>query len=376
MTSNIKPIFVKEVRQIMRDKLSLGVLIFIPVFMLGMFGYALNFDVKHISIGFYDNDKTKTSRDFISSFIHTEYFDYKYHADNTGEIEELLQKGKIQAGIIIPENFSKDIGKGNTASVQILIDGSNSNSASTVLGYTNSIIASYSKNILASKIKLKTNMSFSEPIEYKPRVWYNPELKSSKFLIPGLIGFILCISSVITTALSIVREKERNTIEQIVVSPIKSYELIIGKTSAYIIIALITAVLIFVAGYFLFGITIKGNYFLLFIAILIYLASCLGFGLLISSISETQQVAFMLASIIAILPTFILSGFVFPIRNMPLVIQAITYIIPTRYFLVILRNIVLKGSGLASFWIDLCALLLITFVTLGVSIMRIRKNII
>jgi len=344
--------------------------------MLGMFGYALNFDVKHISIGFYDNDKTKTSRDFISSFIHTEYFDYKYHADNTGEIEELLQKGKIQAGIIIPENFSKDIGKGNTASVQILIDGSNSNSASTVLGYTNSIIASYSKNILASKIKLKTNMSFSEPIEYKPRVWYNPELKSSKFLIPGLIGFILCISSVITTALSIVREKERNTIEQIVVSPIKSYELIIGKTSAYIIIALITAVLIFVAGYFLFGITIKGNYFLLFIAILIYLASCLGFGLLISSISETQQVAFMLASIIAILPTFILSGFVFPIRNMPLVIQAITYIIPTRYFLVILRNIVLKGSGLASFWIDLCALLLITFVTLGVSIMRIRKNII
>ena len=376
MFVRIKPIFKKEIRQIMRDKLSLGVIIFFPVFMLVMFGYALNFDVRNISIGFYDQDKSKTSRDFINSFVHSEYFNYKLNAGSSKEIDELLQRGEISVGIVIPLDFSKNQMKGLTSKVQVLVDGSNSNTASAVIGYVNAIISTYSQNILVSEIRKKINLDINQVIDYRPRVWYNPELKSANFLIPGLIGFILLITSVISTSLSIVREKEKNTIEQIIVSPIKPHELIIGKTFTYILIALISTVLIFIAGFFLFGIVIKGSYLLLFLSILIYLATCLGLGLLISSIAETQQVAFMISSLVTMLPTFILSGFVFPIRNMPFVIQIITYIVPARYFLDILRNIVLKGSGITSVWPDMIALVIMAFITLGLSIIRIRKNII
>lgn len=374
MFAKIKPIFIKEIRQIIRDKLSLGIIIFIPVFMLGMFGYALNFDVKHLSIGFYDQDNSKSSRDFINSFIHSEYFENNYNALSSKDIDELIQQGKITVGIIIPETFSLDLTKEKTSNVQVLIDGANSNTGATAIGYVSAIISNFSKNILVTEIRKKANKALPEIIKYKPRIWYNPELKSSKFLIPGLIGFILLITSVILTSLSIVREKEKNTIEQIIVSPIKPYELVIGKTANYILIALITAVLIFIASYLLFGLAIKGNYFLLFLSILIYLAASLGIGLLVSSIAETQQVAFMISAIATLLPTFILSGFVFPIRNMPFAIQLATYIVPTRYFLVILRNIILKGTGIASYWMEMCALILFAFITLGLSINRIRRS--
>lgn len=376
MISKIKPILVKEARQIVRDKLSLGIIIFIPVFMLGMFGYALSFDVKDIDIGFFDEDNSKTSRDFINGFIETEYFNFICKASSSKEIEGLLQKGKIKAGIIIPSSFSKDIVKGETTTVQVFIDGSNSTTASTIVGYINGVISNYSTKILIRKLEVNANINLSEPIDYRPRIWYNPELRSAKFLVLGLIGFILLITSVILTSLSIVREKEKNTIEQIIVSPIKAYELIIGKTITYIIIALITAVLIFIVSYFLFNIVIKGSYFLLFISILIYLITSLGVGLLISSVSESQQVAFMISSVITLLPTFVLSGFSFPIRNMPIAIQFITYLVPARYFLVILRSIVLKGSGLASFWKEILALVIMSVFLLGLSINKIRKNIV
>ncbi|MBN2544457.1 MAG: ABC transporter permease [Spirochaetes bacterium] len=374
MLVKIKPIFVKEIRQIMRDKLSLGILIFIPVFMLIMFGYALNFDVKHLSIGFYDEDNGKTSRDFINSFIHSEYFDNKYNAESSAELDKLMQEGKIVIGVIIPSVFSKDIIKGKTTSIQVLIDGSNSNTGSTALGYVNAVISNFSKDLLVKEVRKKVNMDMTEIIDYRPRIWYNPELKSVRFLILGLISLILLMSSVISTSLSIVKEKENNTIEQIIVSPIKPYELVIGKIVNYILIAIISTIFIFIAGYFLFGVEIKGNYFLLSLGILIYIGTCLGIGLLISSISETQQSAFMLSSIISLLPAFILSGFVFPIRNMPVAIQLITYIIPTRYFLVILRNIVLKGSGLISFWKDLLTMFFLALLFFGLNIIRLKKN--
>ncbi len=374
MFYKIKPIFIKEIRQISRDRLSLGVLVFIPMFMLIMFGYALNFDVKHIAIGFYDEDQSKTSRDFINSFIHSEYFDYKYRASSSSELSLMLEDRKILVGITIPSTFSKDILKEKTTTIQVLVDGSNSNTGATALGYVNAIISNFSNNILVSEINRKLGRSMSEIVDYRPRVWFNPELKSVKFLILGLISLILLMSSVISTSLSIVREKEKNTIEQIIVSPIKPYELVIGKTVNYILIAIISTILIFIAGYFLFGVEIRGNYFLLSISVLLYLATCLGLGLFISSVSDTQQTAFMMSTSVTLLPAFILSGFVFPIRNMPIVLQLITYIVPTRYFLVILRSIVLKGTGLASFWPQMIALTVMAVVILGLSILRIRKS--
>jgi ABC-2 type transport system permease protein len=197
---------------------------------------------------------------------------------------------------------------------------------------------------------------------------------SSKFLIPALIGFILMIVSVIMTSLSIVREKEKNTIEQIIVSPIKPYELILGKILTNIVLALLISLFIFIGAYFLFGLEIKGDILLLFISILIFLSCSLGMGIMISTVAETQQVAFMISVIITMLPSFILSGFVFPIRNMPVVIQLVTYVIPARYFLVILRSIVIKGTGIASFWQEILSLAVLSAILLAMSIKRLSKK--
>jgi len=213
------------------------------------------------------------------------------------------------------------------------------------------------------------------PIDFRPRVWYNPELKSTRFLIPGLIGFILLIITVITTSLSIVREKERNTIEQIIVSPISPFELIAGKTLPYIFISLIASILVMLASYILFGIYIKGSYILLFIITLIFLTGTLGMGILISTIAETQQVAFLLSVLSTLLPAFLLSGFVFPIRNMPVAIQVITYVLPVRYYLVVLRNIILKGSGLYAYWDQVLFLIGFAALMLGVSSIRLAKSL-
>lgn len=372
MIYKIIPIAIKDFKQIKRDPLTLGILIVIPAFMLIMFGYALNFDVKNIKIAFFDIDKTTKSREFMTEFINSGYFEFVKNASNLKEIDELLQKGEVTIAIIIPESFTKKIIKGETAKVQILIDGTNSNTASIVVGYVNAIISSYSKKLLVEQIK-KLGKNFNEVIEYKPRIYFNPELKSVKFLILGLISLILLLTCVISTSLSIVREKERNTIEQILVSPIRIGELIIGKLINYIVIAICSTVLIFFTGYFLFNIEIKGNYFMLLTVILIYLILSLSIGVLISSISNSQQTAFMLSTIITILPTFILSGFVFPIRNMPKIIQLITYIVPTRYFIAILKSIVLKGANFSSYSSDFISMFILMSIFLLLSFIRTKK---
>ena len=211
------------------------------------------------------------------------------------------------------------------------------------------------------------------PIDYEPRVWYNPELKSAKFLVPGLIAFILMVTAVISTALAIVRERELGTMEQLKVSPIKPIELILGKTIPYTIISSFATVAILILGYVLFDVSIKGSILLLALVSFIFLVGSLGMGILISTLVETQQLAFMIAVIISMLPTFILSGFVFPIRNMPLIIQGITYLLPARYFLVALRAIILKGAGLSAFWDQACILLVYAVTMIGISSLRMRK---
>ncbi|MDI6807935.1 MAG: ABC transporter permease [Candidatus Eisenbacteria bacterium] len=373
MFRRIKPIVVKEFRQVARDKRTLGVLLFIPAFMLVMFGYALNFDVKHIPMAVYDEDRSKTSRDFASSFVHSEYFDLKYHLKSTREIDDLMGDEKIKVALVIPRDFSKQLLAGRDAVVQVIIDGANSNTASTAVGYVSAVVQSYSTNILTSSLLRIGHAGFSMPIDYRPRVWYNPELKSEKFLVPGLIAFILMVIAVISTSLSVVRETERGTMEQIVVSPIKPTEFIIGKTIPYVVISLLATVAILAAGSVLFGVSVKGSYILLFVVTLVFLMAGLGLGLLISTIAETQQLAFMLAVIMTMLPTFILSGFVFPIRNMPIPIQAITYLVPARYFLAALRGIVLKGVGLPELWSQLVFLLVFAALAIGASSVRMRR---
>jgi len=373
LSLNIIPIVHKEFRQIMRDKRILGVLLFFPALMLFMFGYALNFDVKNTSMAVYDEDRSSVSRDFIQQFFTSDYFVKVRTLSSKAEINDLLDGEHVRVVLVVPSSFSKDIQQGKSASVQVIVDGANSNAAATVLGYINSMTQHYSLKVMAESFMRIGGRQVSLPIDFQPRVWYNPELKSAKFLVPGLIAFILMVTTVISTALAVVRERELGTMEQIMVSPIRPIELILGKTIPYIIISLIATVMILFFGYALFDVSIKGNIILLAIITFIFLVGGLGVGMLISTLVETQQLAFMIAVILSMLPTFILSGFVFPIRNMPPVIQAVTYLIPARYFLAALRAIILKGAGLSAFWDEAIFLTIFAAVMIGVSSLRMRK---
>lgn len=373
MSLNILPIVRKEFRQIRRDKRILAVLLFIPGLMLVMFGYALTFDVKHTSMAILDKDQTKTSREFVRLFFVSEYFDRVADLARDDEADKLLDAEQVRVVVVIPRGFSADLAAGDGASVQVLVDGANSNAASTVLGYVGTIIQQYSLQILTEASMRLSGRSFELPVDFRQRVWYNPELESAKFLVPGLIAFILMVTAVISTAMAVVREREHGTMEQIIVSPIRPVELILGKTIPYTLISLIATVAILIVGYILFGVTIKGSVLLLFLVTVLFLVGGLGMGLLISTLVETQQLAFMIAVIVSMLPTFILSGFVFPIRNMPVVIQAVTYIIPARYFLVALRAIILKGAGIAAFWDQLIFLTVFAVFVLGVSSLRMKR---
>jgi ABC-2 type transport system permease protein len=370
--SRIRPVVRKEFRQISRDKRSLGVILFIPLFLLVMFGYAISLDVRNIPMGVMDLENSKESRDFLRAFENSEYFDVRVYVQRNSQIDELLKGGEIKVALVIPRGFTRMLWREKTCEVQMLLDGSNPTEASTVLGYLEVISRSYTAQINA-------NLSFAGggpkgSLDFRPRVWYNPELRSSVFLVPGLITLILVISAVVSTALSIVREKETGTMEQILVSPLRPLELVVGKTIPYIFISLISAIGVLGVSYLLFGVTIRGSYLLLLLVMLLFLLSCLGLGILISTISATQQVAFTWAVLITVLPSFLLSGFVFPIRNMPWIIRAITYLVPARYVLEALRGIIIKGSGLLSFWPAVLGLVVFSAATLALSTFRLRRT--
>ncbi|MEW6457373.1 MAG: ABC transporter permease [Acidobacteriota bacterium] len=365
----------KEFKQIRRDLRTLILLLIFPSFLLILYGYALNFDVKHIRMGIYDQSCTKKSRDFINSLIHSEYFYLKKVFTNSNEIDEYISKGEISVTLIIPNNFSKSIERGNMTSVQIIIDGSDSNTSIAALGYLNSFVQNFTVKIINEKLKSIANKSFQLPINSESRMMYNPELKTSKFLIPGLIVFILMITSVVSTTMSLVKEKEKGTIEQLKVTPIKPSEIIAGKTLPYVLVSLFSTTIILIVGWLLFDISIKGSLLLLFMSTLIFLIGALGYGLFISSIVESQQVAFMIALLTTMLPTVLLSGFIFPIKNMPAIIQWITFIVPARYFLVILRAIILKGAGFLAFWEQIVALVIFSSFMIVASSIMINKRL-
>jgi ABC-2 type transport system permease protein len=374
MIRRLWSIIKKEFRQIRRDKRVLSILTLVPAFLLFLNGYALNFDVTHIRLAVVDLEKSVRSREFLNAFVTSGYFDVVDVLPSAEEATTLLDDAEIRAALVIPGDFSANLLSGRTVDVQVLVDGVDANAATTVIGYVQAVTLQYSRGILLSALSKIGRQNYI-PINYEARIWYNPELKSVKFLVPGLIGFILTITCVIATALSIVREKERNTIEQIVVSPVHAMEFIVGKLVPYALIALIAAVIVIFAAYVLFGVEVKGSFLNLFVATLLFVIAALGIGLFISTISESQQVAFQVAALASMLPTLILSGFIFPIRSMPLFLQIFSNITPAKYYLVILRGIILKGVGLAAYWEQMVYLVLFSLVVLGVSILRFRKTI-
>jgi len=363
----------KEIRQLKRDVRLMFVIFFFPVFLLIVFGYAVNFDVKHVQIAIYDQDKSELSRDFIHSLIHSEYFHLKHYLDSEQNINQYLDEKIVQSVVVIPRNFSKDINSKRDVNIQFLIDGVDGNTATIIQNYLNGATLNYSQKVSAEILALAGRESY-QPISLETRFWFNPDLETTRFLIPGLIAMILIVTAVVTVALSLVKEKESGTMEQLNVSPLSTIELLFGKTFPFVILSLINATFILIAGYILFGVEVKGSMLLLFITTLIFLLSSTSLGILVSVVSDTQQVAFTLATFISLLPSVILSGFIFPIDSMPPVIQIITNITPAKFFIVILRAIMLRGVGIEAFWQQIVYLLLFATVVMGIATIISKKK--
>ena len=358
----------KELRQIARDRRSLFILLFIPAFLLTLYGYALNFDVRHIRLAVQDRDASTESRSLVSAFINSGYFDFTTGARAEGEIEALMGRGAVRAALVIPEEFGRRLRGGEGPSVQVIVNGDNANTAATVVGYVTRIVRSVPGSTPPA-------LSVRAPIlAVEPRIWYNSELRSALFLVPGLIAYIAMITAVVSTALSIVREKESGTMEQVRMAPIGALPYVVGKTIPYFILSLVSELLIVLVSMWLFELPMRGSWGTLLLAMSLFLLGALGTGLFVSTVAETQQVAFQMSLLLAYLPTLMLSGFIFPISSMPKVLQAITYIVPARYFLVALRGILLKGLALPTLLTPLAALAIYAAVLLALASIRFSKQ--
>jgi drug efflux transport system permease protein len=370
----------KEFRQIARDRRSLMVLLFVPAFFLLLYGYALSFDVQNIQLAIHDNDRTPASRDLAKAFVNSGYFRLSADVSDAREYEELIDRGEVRAVLVIPLGFQRDLMIGERVPVQLIINGDNANTATTVMGYALGILraatADYQQQAVTGTPMLRASATGTgaAPLSVETRVWYNPELRSALFLIPGLIAYIGMISAVVSTSLSVVREKERGTMEQVRMAPLGTAAYIAGKTLPYFAISLGSSVFIVLASMVLFDLPMNGSWLLLLVALSLYLVGALALGLMISTIAESQQVAFQISVLASFLPTMILSGFVFPIASMPAPIQAITYIVPARYFIVALRAIVLKGAALSTFWTELVALAVYAMVMLTFASKRLERQ--
>lgn len=370
----IKAIARKEFIHVIRDPRTLGIILILPLFQLLMFGYALSFDIDNIPTGVYDSDRTATSRELVDNFSSSGYFNITARPSQA-DFAERLDDGSIKVAIVIPQGFEEDLLSDEKVKLQVIVDGSDPTLARVGVGYSSAIIGRFSSKVTAESLYRRgVDISRSQvPVQASSRVWYNPELRSVNYIVPGLIALILMTVTTITISLAIVREKEKGTLENLIISPIKSWELILGKIAPYVLIAFVEALLITATGMLWFNVPMNGSLLLLFLGLVIYVAGTLGLGLVISAATDSQQVASFAAFMATFLPSFLLSGFVFPIKSMPLVLQFFTYLFPARYFIVVVRGIFLKGTGLGVLWPDFLALTAFAALTILVASLRLRR---
>jgi ABC-2 type transport system permease protein len=364
----------KELLQIRRDPLTLLMLLGLPAFMLVLYGFALNFDVRHVALAVQDADRSTASRALLSAFVNSTYFDVTATPGPGDDLERITERRVAKAVLVIPEGYGRELATGRRGEVQLLLDGADATTATTILGYSRAIVAAANAQELRQTLLQHGAPGSAAGISYEPRVLYNPDLSSARFLVPGLIGALMMLTAVLSTALSVVREKERGTMEQIRVAPIRTPELILGKTLPYLSISLAAAAIILLAAWALFGVEVRGSYLALLAATLVYLLGALGLGLLISTVAHTQFLAFAVGLLGSLLPALLLSGFIFQIRAMPAWLQALSHVVPARYYLVILRGIILKGTGLGPYWDQMGYLALFAAITLGLASARLARK--
>jgi ABC-2 type transport system permease protein len=366
----------KEFLQLRRDKNLVRIVFIGPIAQLLIFGFAINLDVNSVPTIVCDQDHSSESHDFIARFVNSGYFPIVAYVDRTSAIDDYLSRGKASLALTIPPGFGRKIVKGEPVQVQAIVDGSESSAASVGLNYAAAIVGGYSQDVLLASFT-RRGLGMLKPITVEPeiRVWYNPDLKSRNYILPGLLGTVLMQATVVLTALAIVKEKETGTLEQLIVTPIRTYQIIIGKLLPFTIIGVIDILLALGGVTLIFGIPVHGSILLLILLAVLFIMTTLGIGLFVSTVSATQQQAMMTAMFFVMLPMNFLSGFVFPIENMPKIIQGISYLLPLRYFFEIIRGIFLRGVGLEVLWPQALALLIFAAAVLGLSSMRFRKKL-
>lgn len=376
MLRRLHQMLVKEFLQVFRDKRTRFVVIGPPIIQMLVFGYAATLEVRHVPIEILDLDRSRQSRDLLAGFSSSPYFDLVAYAANRSELERAIARGDAAVGIQIRAGFARDLLAGQAAPLQVLVDGTNSNTALVALGYVNQVADRYAGRVSDERLARAAPLLVSEipRVELAPRPWFNTNLESRWFFVPGVIGTLILVMIVLLTAFAVVREREIGTLEQIMVTPIRRTEFILGKTIPFFLIGLADAALIATVGTLWFGVPFRGSLLVLGLGTIVFLLCMLGAGLLISTVSATQQQA-MVSAFFFDIPAIIFSGFGFPIASMPPALQRLSYLDPLRYFLVVIRGVYLKGNGLDTLWPQMAAMGIFAFLTLGISILRFRKSL-
>jgi ABC-2 type transport system permease protein len=359
----------KEVIQLRRDTRSMILAFLLPVLLLILFGYAIKWDIENIQTAIVDQDHTARSREFVETLQSSGYFKIATYLDATDQIAPLLERGRAQIALVIPPDFAQKLDAGMPAELQAIVDGSDANTATIILAYVQRVVVTYSAKVVVS------GMTFTPPITTQSRVWYNEDLKSRNMIVPGLIAVIMMIIAAILTSLTIAREWERGTMEQLAATPVSRAEVVIGKLLPYLAIGMIDVVISSLLGIVVFGVPLRGSPFLLLILSFFFLVGALGMGIFISAVTRSQMLATQLAMVTTFLPAYLLSGFMFAISSMPKVLQIITMIVPARYFLVVTRGIFLKGVGADVLYVQGLSMIVFSLVGLALSIRGFRKEL-
>ena len=375
MFERLRQMLVKEFIQVFRDPRMKGVIFGMPLIQLFIMGYAVNMDVRHIATAVYDLDQSVLSRELAARFANSGYFTIKRYPARDAEARELMDHGQVQVILHFNPGFEGNLLAGKTVPLQVIVDGTDSNTAAVVLSYSLKIASQFSQDLLTRRlIRMGALAKIPGRVQVETRAWFNENLESRNFFVPGVIALLISLVTLMLTSMAIVREKEIGTMEQIIVTPIRPHEFILGKTIPFALIAYVDVVLVIVVGVWWFEVPLRGNLGLLFGATTLYLLTTLGVGLLISTVSQTQQQA-MMTTFFFFQPAMLLSGFVFPIANMPRVVQWITFLNPLRYFLVIIRGIFLKGVGFDILWPQMLALAVLGSLIMALATRRFRKTL-
>ena len=374
MSTRLFSIIRKEFIQIFRDPRTLVMIVVIPIMQLFLLGYSATNDVRNVPLVVLDRSRSVESRALLDSYRAADYFQVAYAVDSEAEIEDLILAGKARAAVIIPPDYAQRLAEGD-AQIAFILDGSDPTSASTALAASQLIGQAHASKILLQKFELSgMNLRVQPPVEVRTTVWFNPDLISAHFMIPGVIGMILYAIAAILTATSVVRERERGTIEQLIVTPIRPWELIVGKLTPYVVLGFFNTIEVLAVGHWWFGVPIRGNLALIILLSGVFLVTGLGIGLLASTIANTQQEA-MLTVWMTLLPSIFLSGFFFPLEAMPKILQWLSYLMPLRYYLVIIRALLLKGVGLDKIQFDVIAMTLFAIGIMTLAALRFRKRL-